>query len=189
MEFAPVCYIFTKNEEGSDRKLTLLSREDLIDFNSDENQDELLLEKRPFEKSYENYLRDWAERPFYFSNAMSVMDLAMHTGKASIDSDSGLSKSGEKRRTAVEVQSPWKTGIPFDRIDNGVLVAVGYEGLSAEKKKVRNVALVMQNDGSYIMLIGDEAYTSSSYVKECIRCQHLASTMSGDVFVDALRLV
>ncbi|AEW24409.1 p21 [Grapevine leafroll-associated virus 1] len=189
MEFAPVCYICTKNEEGSDKKLTLLSREDLIDFNSDENQDELSLEKKPFVKSYENYLRDWAERPFYFSNAMSVMDLAMHTGNASIDSDSGLSKSGEKRRTAVEVQSPWKTGIPFDSVDNGVLVAVGYEGLNADKKKARSVALFMQNEGSYIMLIGGEVYASSSYIKECMRCQRLASTMSGDVFVDALRLV
>nr|AXL94963.1 p21 [Grapevine leafroll-associated virus 1] len=188
MEFAPVCYIFTKNEEGSDRKLTLLSRGDLVDFNSDENQDELSLERKPFAKSYESYLRDWAERPFYFSNAMSVMDLAMHTGKASIDSDSGSSMSGGKRRTAVEVQSPWKTGIPFDSFDNGVLVAVGYEGLSAEKEKARSVALVMQNEGSYIMLIGDEVHTSSSYIKECMRCQRLASTMSGDVFVDALRL-
>nr|BDX29171.1 21kDa-protein [Grapevine leafroll-associated virus 1] len=189
MEFAPVCYIITKNDGGSDRKLTLLSRDDLIDFNSDEHQDELLLERRPFVKSYENYLLEWAERPCYLSNAMSLMDLAMHTGKASIDSDSDVGKLDMKKLTAVEVQSPWKTGIPFDSVDNGVLLAVGYEGLNSEKKRCRSIALVMQNDGSYVVLVGNEMSTSSPYFSECTRCRRLASTMSGDVFVDALRFI
>nr|QBZ78752.1 p21 [Grapevine leafroll-associated virus 1] len=189
MEFAPVCYIITKNDEGCDKKLTFLSQNDLVDFNSDENQEELSLEKRPFVKSYEKYLQEWAERPCYFSNAMSLMDLAMHTGKASIDSDSDIGKPGVKKLTAVEVQSPWKTGIPFDSVDNGVLLAVGYEGLNSEKKRARSVALVMQNDGSYVMLFGNEVHTSSPYFNECMRCRRLASTMSGDVFVDALRMI
>nr|AAF22745.1 p22 [Grapevine leafroll-associated virus 1] len=189
MEFAPVCYIITKNDGGCDKKLTLLSRDNLIDFNSDDYQEELLLEKKPFVKSYENYLLEWAEKPCYLSNAMSLMDLAMHTGKASIESDSDIGKLGVKKLTAVEVQSPWKTGIPFDSVNNGVLLAVGYEGLNSEKKRARSIALVMQNDGSYVVLVGCEVHTSSPYFIECLRCRRLASTMSGDVFVDALRFI